>query len=48
MRHPNVITYMGTFFDKGNTYIVTDYMNKGSLLEFLETAQITLEQKYDM
>lgn len=49
MSHPNVIQYLGIYTDpKGNKFIITDYMNKGSLLDVLQKENLNLKQKTDM
>ena len=35
MRHPNILLYMGTAIDNDNYYMITEYLPKGSLYEYL-------------
>ena len=35
MRHPNILLYMGTTIDNDNYYMITEYLPKGSLYEYL-------------
>lgn len=36
MRHPNILPCLGMYADSaGRKYMITEYMNKGSLLDFL-------------
>lgn len=49
MKHPNVIQYLGIFIDEeGSKYIITDYMNKGSLIDVLKKENLSYEQKLNM
>ena len=36
LHHPHVITYYNSFREKNNFYIITEYINGGSLLDLLE------------
>lgn len=49
MRHPNVLTCLGIYTDaQDEKYIITEYMNQGSLISLLRQNQLTNEQKLDM
>ena len=37
LRHKNLVQLMGLVFDKSSIYIVTEYMSKGSLLDYLRS-----------
>ena len=37
LRHKNLVQLMGLVFDKTSIYIVTEYMSKGSLLDYLRS-----------
>lgn len=42
MRHPNIVTFVGTCFEQNDFYIVTEYMEKSSLKNVLENKKINL------
>jgi serine/threonine protein kinase len=35
LKHPNIVTYFGLYNDSDYTYMVTEYLPKGSLLDFI-------------
>jgi len=35
LRHPNIVLYMGASIEKNNYYMITEYLPKGSLFDFL-------------
>lgn len=42
MRHPHIVTFVGTCFDKTDFYIVTEYLERRSLKTVLENKKIDL------
>ena len=45
MRHPNILLYMGTTIDENNYYMITEYLPKGSLYEYLHNKRKKLTEK---
>ena len=45
MRHPNILLYMGTTVDEDNYYMITEYLPKGSLYEYLHIKKKFLTDK---
>ena len=45
MRHPNILLYMGTTLDGNNYYMITEYLPKGSLYDYLHNKKKTLTEK---
>ena len=45
MRHPNILLYMGTTIDENNYYMITEYLPKGSLYEYLHHKRKKLTEK---
>ena len=37
MRHPNLVQLLGVVLEGRNIYLVTEYMSKGSLLDYLRS-----------
>jgi len=35
LRHPNIVLYMGASIDKKNYYMITEYLPKGSLFDYI-------------
>ena len=50
MRHPNIVLYMGTTIDKNNVCLITEYLPKGSLYNYLyiDKKQFTEKQKINI
>jgi serine/threonine protein kinase len=42
LRHPNIVTFIGTCVDKNDFYLVTEYLEKRSLKNVLENKNIEL------
>jgi hypothetical protein len=42
LRHPHIVTFVGTCFDKTDFYIVTEYLDRRSLKNLLENKKINL------
>ena len=42
LRHPHIVTFIGTCFDKNDFYLVTEYLEKKSLKNVLENKKIEL------
>ncbi len=44
LRHPNIVLYMGVTIDSQNFYyMITEFVNKGSLFEMLHQKKIILD-----
>lgn len=44
-----IIQYLGIYVDsEGQKYIITDYMNRGGLIDVLRASEIALKHKYSM
>ncbi len=44
LRHPNIVLYMGVTLDSSNFYyMITEFVNKGSLFELLHQKKILLD-----
>eukprot|EP00347_Sterkiella_histriomuscorum_P007834 403347387 len=49
LRHPNIVLYMGVTFDTNNFYyMITEFVNKGSLFELLHQKKIPLDDDKTM
>ena len=48
LRHPNIVLYMGVSFHREQLYIITEYVNKGSLFEMIhkKRSKMTISQIY--
>ena len=45
LRHPNIYLFMGTMVKDGELHIITEYMEKGSLKDFLAQHRGSLNWK---
>lgn len=44
LRHPNIVLYMGVTLDQNNFYyMITEFVNKGSLFELLHQKKAALD-----
>lgn len=49
MKHPHILQCLGMYTDPyGKEYMITEFMNKGSLLDFLQREKLDIPTQLDM
>jgi serine/threonine protein kinase len=45
LNHPNIVKYLGVIQQNGNNFIVTEFLDKGDLLTFVQTHASELQHE---
>lgn len=48
VHHPNIVRFYGIFTENDIPYIVTEFMNRGSLLDLLQISKFSQQDRRDM